>query len=228
MKKILFLSLVIVFTFAITAIIAADFEPININKASEKEMSKLPGISKVSAKRIIAHREELGGLKSIDDLKDITHVTGSGNEVSTFTLKSGKWKTGIRSLVEANLLTVEGGTDVVVEENIYKAMHPNPVDLNTGTLKELMALTGISKVSANRILVHRKHKGGLESLDCLKEITHVTGSGNKVNSFTTKTGKWSAGIGRLINAERVFVGDDYDESIDEDVVVPDDYGDEEE
>lgn len=47
---------------------------ININKASEEELSSLPGVGEKLAKNIIIYRAKHGGFKSIDELKNIERV----------------------------------------------------------------------------------------------------------------------------------------------------------
>ena len=43
------------------------YQKLDINNCSEIELTELPGISIVISKKIIKHREEIGGFKSIDD-----------------------------------------------------------------------------------------------------------------------------------------------------------------
>ncbi len=47
---------------------------VNINTASEKELSTLPGIGETRAKAIIAYREEHGGFQQIEDLKEVSGI----------------------------------------------------------------------------------------------------------------------------------------------------------
>lgn len=47
---------------------------ININKASEEELSSLPGVGEKLAKNIIIYRLKHGGFKSINELKNIERV----------------------------------------------------------------------------------------------------------------------------------------------------------
>jgi competence protein ComEA len=48
--------------------------PININQATLKELTSLPGIGKKRAKDIIAYREQNGKFSSIDDLKKVEGI----------------------------------------------------------------------------------------------------------------------------------------------------------
>jgi DNA uptake protein ComE-like DNA-binding protein len=49
-------------------------EKIDINNASEVEITALPGISIVTAKKLIRKREDIGGFKSVDDVCNFLHL----------------------------------------------------------------------------------------------------------------------------------------------------------
>ncbi|MGT2809119.1 competence protein ComEA [Streptococcus iniae] len=49
-------------------------EKININKASEADLTKIPGVGQKRAQEIIAERDRQGGVKSIDDLLKISGI----------------------------------------------------------------------------------------------------------------------------------------------------------
>jgi competence protein ComEA len=52
--------------------------PININQATVKELSALPGIAKKKAEAIIAYREKNGKFSAIEDIKK---VEGIGKDI---------------------------------------------------------------------------------------------------------------------------------------------------
>lgn len=54
---------------------AAAVSSVNINTASVKELEKLPGVGRVTAQNIVAHRTQKGKFNSPDDL---TNVKGIG------------------------------------------------------------------------------------------------------------------------------------------------------
>ncbi|WP_035173720.1 ComEA family DNA-binding protein, partial [Lactobacillus equicursoris] len=47
---------------------------VNINTASATELQKLNGIGEKKAQQIIAYRQEKGGFKSIDELKEVSGI----------------------------------------------------------------------------------------------------------------------------------------------------------
>jgi len=51
---------------------------VNINTASNEELQLLPGVGKVRADAIVTRRQEKGGFKSVDDLRE---VKGIGNSM---------------------------------------------------------------------------------------------------------------------------------------------------
>lgn len=48
-----------------------DAATVNLNTATESELTSMPGIGKVKTKAIIEYREQNGNFKSIDQLKEI-------------------------------------------------------------------------------------------------------------------------------------------------------------
>jgi len=57
---------------------AEEEDKINLNTASAKELTSLPGIGEVLAARIVAYREERGPFQTLDD---IMQVSGIGSKV---------------------------------------------------------------------------------------------------------------------------------------------------
>ena len=51
---------------------------ININTATQEELESLPSIGEVRAQAIITYREEHGGFRTIDELKE---VSGIGDKI---------------------------------------------------------------------------------------------------------------------------------------------------
>ncbi|OPJ55574.1 helix-hairpin-helix domain-containing protein [Alkalithermobacter paradoxus] len=47
---------------------------ININRADEMQLKSLPGIGEAIAKRIVTYRDQNGGFKSIDEIKNVSGI----------------------------------------------------------------------------------------------------------------------------------------------------------
>lgn len=58
-----------------------DLEKVDINLATLEEIQKLPGINIITAKKIIAKREELDGYSSIDEVLQVIHVSKRMDEM---------------------------------------------------------------------------------------------------------------------------------------------------
>ena len=50
---------------------------VNLNTAGEEELRALPGIGEVLAKRIVRYREETGGFRSVDELREVYGISDS-------------------------------------------------------------------------------------------------------------------------------------------------------
>lgn len=63
---------------------------ININTATEEQLTQLPGIGPTIAQRIVAYREEHGPLKSLDELTEIKGIgTGILDNISPYITTGG-------------------------------------------------------------------------------------------------------------------------------------------
>ncbi len=50
------------------------FAQVNINTASEEELTSLPGIGPAKAKAIVEYRKEHGNFKSVDELSNVSGI----------------------------------------------------------------------------------------------------------------------------------------------------------
>ncbi len=177
----------------------SSFEKINLNEVNAYDLKKIPGMSSAKAKAIIAYREENGKIKSIEDLKEINHETKSGKTSYDFATSKGAWRKAMKLLVNAEVFTVKGGAAVVDQNALLKHLFPEPVDINSSSVKELSALPGISKKNAQRLVDKRP----FSSLTGLKDISYETKSGKTSYAFATSKGAWKKKIKILLKSGRL-------------------------
>jgi competence protein ComEA len=142
-------------------------ETIDLNSATAEEIARLPRIGMSLAKRIRDDRQERGPFKDLRDLdrvpgvgpgllaviKDLTRFDGAGfpGNAASFRTFGG--------------YTVEGrGAEVP------------PVDLNSATEKDLLALPGVGPARARAILAYRREAGSFAAVSELERVPGISRS----------------------------------------------------
>ncbi len=111
--------------------------PIDLNKASEKDLEKLPMIGPVKARAIVDYRSKNGPFRSVEDL---VRVSGIGE----------KTLNRIRAYVKVS------GTNTSVESANFEKSEK--INVNTASVEELEKLPGIGEVKAKRIVENRPYR----------------------------------------------------------------------
>ncbi len=137
------------------------FAGVNINTATQSELTSLPGIGDSKAAAIIEYRRQNGAFASVDQL---TQVSGIGAK----TLET------LRSQAEV-------GDGRTVEVGGVPGAAPAPptgpvVDINSASVGELDSLPGIGPSKAAAIIADREANGRYSSCN---ELTRVQGVGAK-------------------------------------------------
>lgn len=133
---------------------------VNINTASQDELTSLPGIGTTKAAAIVAHRRQHGAFASVDQLTDVNGI-------------GAKTLAAIRSEIEV-------GDGRTVEVGAVPGAPPAPsgptVNINTASSSELDTLPGIGASKAAAIIADRDANGPFASCS---DLTRVQGVGAK-------------------------------------------------
>ncbi|XP_069757144.1 endonuclease/exonuclease/phosphatase family domain-containing protein 1-like isoform X2 [Narcine bancroftii] len=165
---------------------------VNINTAAEEELMTLPGINRVLAHNMVLHRNKIGGFRKIED---VALVTGVG------ATKLQQMKSEICVGESDNFPSVDKCSDSVdnrspsMDNRSYSVDNLSHIDLlscttlniNLASEKQLMAMLGVSKDLARRIIRHRPYR-------CADDLVRVTG--HHAFSLTPINSKLSAALPR--------------------------------
>ena len=118
---------------------------LNINKASQADFAMLDGIGKITAHRIVAYRDRMGGFKSISQLKEV------------------------RGMSEKKIKNHEENL-TLFDESDLKVL----IDINRAPVNVLEALPGISKKEAIAIAEYRERNEGFEKIEDLLLVNGIS------------------------------------------------------
>lgn len=128
-------------------------ERIDVNRADEVELDRLPGVGPALAAAIVATREEEGAFLRVDDLTDVRGIGPALLEKIRTHVEVGLPPPGAR-------LRARGGGET------------ERVDLNRAGLEELQTLPGVGPAIAERILARRRERP-FGSVDELIEVRGI-------------------------------------------------------
>jgi len=160
-------------------------QSIELNRANKSELLQLPGIGEHLADAIITARDERGGFRQVDDLRE---VKGIGPMRLEHIRPYVRVEWGNTTMVSGSL------ADPAAEKNANKGRSSpskkNPssnqrIDINRASAAELQRLPGIGPVMSQRIIQERE-KTPFRSVD---DLRHVSGIGaktlEKIRPFVT-------------------------------------------
>ncbi len=162
---------------------------VNINTASEKELMELPGVGKATAAKIVAGRpyasaDDLAkaGISKATIAKITPLITFGSKAADTGAGKATRTRKSATKEV-ATKETAAGGAGALV-------------DLNTATEKELDALPGVGKATAEKIIAGRPYK----SVDDLAAAGVSKATIAKIADLVTVGGGAAAGASGKVKA----------------------------
>ncbi len=124
-------------------------EQVDLDRAPAEELARIPGIGRALAARIVAYREEHGGIGS---LATLDRVPGVGPAV---------------------LRAVEPHARFSAPRRPPPGPLPAPVSLNTATIDELTQLPGIGPVRAAAIAEDRRRNGPFRTVEQLDRVRGI-------------------------------------------------------
>ena len=145
---------------------AAGEERINVQTASETELTKISGISPEIARAIVSYRGQTQ-LRSIADLLDVTAGntqtnSSSGNSQATQNSSTGSG----RKVVDEDLF-LDIADDVTVDSNNSQ---PGAININTASLDVLATLPGVERELAQSIISYRQSSGFFPNIAWLLKV----------------------------------------------------------
>jgi competence protein ComEA len=171
---------------------AAVAAKVDINNASEKELGALPGIGKATAAKIIAGRP----YASVDDLAKAGVSKATIAKITPLVTVGAAAATTARTSAAATAGTgTKGKGGKTATQAAATTASAALVDLNTATEKELDALPGIGKATAEKIIAGRPYasiddlaKAGIPKATIEKITGLVTVGGTAAGASTKAAG----------------------------------------
>ncbi len=141
------------------------FAGVNVNTASEAELTQLPGIGPAKAAAIVQHRTQNGPFKSLADLDAVSGIGPA--TLANITPLVQFTKDGAPAVVGAAPATVAGNVPEVA------APSAGAVDINAADAAGLQALPGIGPSKAAAIVADRTANGPFASCSDLQRVRGV-------------------------------------------------------
>ena len=142
-------------------------QKVDINSASEKDLTIITGIGEATAKKIIDYREESTFYK----LEDLENVSGIG-EITVENIKeeSVAYTDKEKPKEEEEETSKEEEKE---EEKNEKEEKPEKVDINSASKEDLTIITGIGEATAEKIIDYRKENAFYK----LEDLENISGVG---------------------------------------------------
>ena len=138
-----------------------ELKPFDPNTASENDLLSL-GLDEKTVKILLKFREKGGRFRTKEDLKKVYGFS----DIDFLRLNA-------YVQIAENQPIAKEGINITQNNNFTKkaeVAESKPVDLNQANLDDLLALRGIGRTFATRIIEHRERLGGFSSLNQLKEV----------------------------------------------------------
>ena len=150
---------------------------LDLNTASETELTVLPGIGPVKARAIIAYRDRHGPFVSVETLLEV-HGIGPKTlaQIQPFLSIPPAQETGTPQGVETPASPVASAPASATDPPPTTRAATAPFDINTADAARFQSLNGIGPVLSQRIVDYRAAHGPFSSVE---DLTAVRGIGPK-------------------------------------------------
>lgn len=146
-----------------TATRGQDSQRKDINSATEKDLTQVPGIGPKTAQRILEYRAELGSFRSMKQLTDVPRIG----------------KKTLDKMICVFFVPEEGPLPCAGPTGSPAVGSAARVNLNTDPVQTLMTLPGVGKKRAAMIVASRKEDGWFRTI---QDLTRIKGIGAKTVS----------------------------------------------
>jgi competence ComEA-like helix-hairpin-helix protein len=156
--------------------IGAELSVLDINKATEEDFKKLPGIGEVLSQRIVKYRTAMGG--NFKNVEQVAKVYGLPPETfdnirSYLIIKDIPQQTGIENIAnsEKGKKDWQNNAPFAPKTDNQSAAGPKfPVDINTSDSLQFLPIPGIGEKIAGKIVRYRKLIGGFAKVEHLQYV----------------------------------------------------------
>lgn len=157
-----------------TTAAAADTAPLNrdLNTATAEELMRVPGIGETLAAAIVQHREQLGGFRRRDELKEIS---GIGDGLMQAVMAEFEIPGELPPVQEEPPAAEPAEPDMPDLTDAPETTEPalqGPFEMNAVTREELLTIPGMTEALADEYLSMR---GRLRGYQNFNELLLVTG-----------------------------------------------------
>jgi len=140
---------------------------LDLNEATAAQLADLPSIGPAKADAIVAHREGLGGFRSVEELDDVPGIGAKTlDQLRPFLTVANPAPRGTAAPVAA---TATAMPTPVPAATPYAGI----VRLNSASRDELMSLDGVGERLADRIIEDRITRGRFKSVDDLARVKGI-------------------------------------------------------
>jgi competence ComEA-like helix-hairpin-helix protein len=160
---------------------------LDLNRASEAELDRLPGIGPVRARDILAQRGRMGGFRKVDDLLEVRGIGPAtlervrpyvfvsplaGDTATSLTSPTSPTSTAGGGL-NPNPATARPAATPVPPRPALTPELPHLININTAGYEELQKITGVGPVLARRIIDDRQLRGPYRSPSDLERVQGI-------------------------------------------------------